>query len=273
MNLALARYLGKAPLAYKYEMDSPNNKKRPRMATPDQPVEMEPECAADYLGLPAVEPPPELPEARFVHFKILYDPSWDYKKICKKFFVNDEKYLCVLEHINRPNTHVHFQGMCLLADATVKNRLTRLAAHHHLRKINPKSRPTSMSCRPVDVKGFQYMAKELKKEYVLAHNGFTLDDLKKLKEDSVMHCTVIKTAVKDRIAGWDEKYIKQILRVSNDDPRLLLDRVGAALFAEQHLGKFDMPEYNAHHTRTSVIRGLMANPHIPVPMKGRLMVL
>lgn len=257
-------------------MELPMSKRRclsPPTEPPTEPVEMEPERPDDYLGLPAVEPPPELPEPRFVHFKILYDPSWDYKKICAKFFLKEEKYLCVLEHINRPNTHVHFQGSCVLADATIKNRLTRLAAHHHLRKINPKSRPTSMSCRPVDVKGFQYMAKELKKEYVLASNLFSLEDLKQLKEDSVLHVKVLKTAVKDQIASWKEDRIKKLLRDCQDDPRTLLEKTGALLCAEQHAGKFDMPEYNAHHTRTSIIRGLYANPHVPIPMKGRLIVL
>lgn len=244
--------------------------KRPRMATPEQPVEMEQECTDDYLGLPAVEPPPELPEPRFVHFKILYDPSWDYKKICAKFFVKEEKYLCVLEHINRPNTHVHFQGSCVLSDATIKNRLTRLAAHHHLRKINPKARPTSMAARPVDVKGFQYMAKELKKEYVLAHNLWVKGELDDLKKASVMHVKVLKTVVRDEIAAFTKKEIDALLRSSADDPRKLVCKTGELLFIKQGQGRFNMPEYNSHHTKASIVRGLQASQFVPDAMKGQL---
>lgn len=259
-------------------MDSPNPNKRARMATPVEPVEMEsgpPEDAAgavEYLGLPAIEPPPELPEPRFVHFKILYDPSWNYKKICQKFFVKDMKYLCVMEHINKPNTHVHFQGSCVLSDATIKNRLTRLAAHHHLRKINPKARPTSMSARPVDVVGFQYMAKELKKEYVLAVHLFTKEELLELKEKSVMHCTKLKTVVKDTVAGWSAQDTRNATGGATDALKALKN-VGRTLFYLQKAGKIEMPEYNPFHTRTSIIRGMLANPHLSDALKGDLITL
>lgn len=239
--------------------------KRARTRTPSpESEEMDPESPEE------VPEAPQLTEPRFYHFKILYDPSWNYAAICKRFFMEEYPYLCVLEHINQPNTHVHFQGTSRLAEPTVKARLTRLAAQHHLRKINPKARPTSMKARAPDVMGFQYMAKELKPNYVLAVNQFTEEDLKELKEKSVMHCAKLKTSVKDFIVNekiphsyWD----------GCKDGNELIQRISVALIKANRDGKIELPEYSKHHTRTSIIRGLLANKDIPAKYKGWLYCL
>lgn len=212
----------------------------------------------------------ELTEPRFYHFKILYDPSWDYKAICKRFFMEDKPYLCVLEHVNQPNTHVHFQGTSRLAPPTVKARLTRLAANHHLRKINPKARPTSMSARPVDVVGFQYMAKELKPNYLLAVNLFTPEELEELKEKSVLHCKKMKTELRDFIA---RKMDFDWTKLSEVPTEQVIQHVTYCLFVAQRKKDIELPEYNKHHTRTSIIRGLLANTRCPDKLKAKLYCL
>lgn len=219
---------------------------------------------------PEVPEAPELDEPRFYHFKILYDPSWNYPALCKRFFLEDHPYLCVLEHINQPNTHVHFQGSSRLQEATVKARLRRLAHKHHLRKLNPKARPTSMKARLPDVTGFQYMAKELKPAYVLAANKFTEKDLEELKEKSVMHCTKLKTTVRDFLA--QEKFHKDHF-IHMKDGNTVVQNTAVALIRHQSAGKIELPEYNKHHTRISIIRGLLANKTVPDNVKGWLYCL
>lgn len=247
-------------------MDSPLPKRQKT-----QSVEMEPSSPDERDGIPELEDAPELPDPRFYHFKILYDQTWDYPKICEKFFMKEHKYLCVLEHVNQPNTHVHFQGMSLLAPPTVKARLTRLVKTHHLRTLNPKCRPASMSARPVDVVGFQYMAKEMKKEYILASNLFTPEELQELKDKSLLHCTKLKTCIKDYIAGLPKATVDIMMQSAS--PNDMIERVGHGLFIAAGQGQIELPEYNKHHTRASVIRGLMANPHLSEKWKGKLYVL
>jgi len=217
----------------------------------------------------SIEDPPPLPEPRFAHFKILYDQTWDYKKICADTFMADQQYLCVLEHVNKPNTHVHFQGMTLLAEPTLKNRITRLVSHHHLRKLNPKCRPSSMSCRPVDVVGFQYMCKEVKPEYVLAMNKFTLEELAELKEKSEMHVKEMQCCVPDEIKSWDREVIHKLTQ-GTQDVSAVIKRATLNLFKKETAGLLKLPKYNKHHTRTSIIRGLLENPHVPLPWKAEL---
>ena len=230
-----------------------------------------PSSPCSSYGLCELEEPPLLPEPIFYHFKILYDQTWDYEKICAKTFMSEHPYLCVLEHLNKPNTHVHFQGMSRIATATMKARITRLVQGHHLRKFNPKCRPASMSARPVDVTGFQYMAKEYKPAHVLARNMFSDEDLVDLKAKSTLHCTAIKTCVRDYVAGFDKDTIDLAMRVETTDA--MINAIGHCLFLGAERGDLDLPEYNKHHTRNSVIRGLLANPHLTVKWKGKLYVL
>ena len=146
-----------------------------------------------------------------VHFKIHYDQTWDYPDICKKFFMEEHPYLCVIEHRNHPSTHVHFQGTSLMAERTVKNKLTNLAKKHHLRKLNPKCKPTSMKARPPTVLGFQYMCKEVKKEHILAINKFTMEKIMEMKEKSDLHVKALKFDTKN--------FITEILDKKFQDPK------------------------------------------------------
>lgn len=258
-------------------MDSPNTHKRARMATPAEPVEMEDDCfpnvsvepvPADYLGLPAEPVQPEIKEPAFYHFKIEYDQSWNYAAICEKMFMKEHPYLCVLEHINRPNTHVHFQGMSMVTENTMRDRLKVLASKHHKRKLCPTARPTSMAKRPVDAVGFQYMAKELRSTYVLAINKFTWKDLKELKEKSVMHCAALKSSLKEVIESWTPTQLTAIIEEKN--PQELIRLTTCFLMQLADKGKIELPEYNPRHTRTSIIRGLLANKHTPLKMRALL---
>lgn len=212
----------------------------------------------------------EIASERFVHFKIKFDQAADYKKMAAGFFSDQHPYLVIVEHLNMANTHVHFQGTSVLTDRAVKARLTRIAKTHPLRKFNPKCRPCSMSCRPVDVVGFQYMCKEYKPAHVLASHMFTEQELQDLKEKSVMHVQAIKTKVTDEIAGWTQKRVMQIQASSGRD---LLYQVAKGLLWLQGKGKFELPNYNAHHTKTSIIRGILANPYFSEALKAELLVL
>lgn len=246
-----------------HEMEEPSPKRQ-------KTLEMEPdEASADECDGVSVE---QLTEPVLYHFKILYDQTWDYKKICDRFFEKTKPYLCVLEHVNQPNTHVHFQGYSTSTHNTVKAKITRLVSKHHLRKLNPKCRPSSMSCRPVDVTGFQYMAKEMKKEYVLASNMFSEEDLQELKENSVLHCTKLKTCVKEFIAGMKASSLRTLCEHAKDVNQLV-NLTGAWLFKASEEKLIELPEYNKHHTRCSVIRGLLAHPDLGISWKGQLYVL
>lgn len=221
-----------------------------------------------------LEDAPELPEPRFYHFKILYDQTWDYKQISADFFMADHPYLCVIEHLNKPNTHVHFQGMSLCAEPTIKNRITRLVSHHHLRKLNPKCRPSSMTARPPDVTGFQYMCKEVKPEYVLAMNQFTMEQLEELKSKSALHCKELKTHVKDLVERFTQREIEKEIHVTKSSNAAdVIRHTGRYLVWGESTGLWTLPPYNRHYTRQSVIEGLRRNPHVPLTVKAELYVL
>lgn len=211
--------------------------------------------------------------AQFYHFKILYDQTWDYAKICKKMFIEEEPYLCVIEHVNQPNTHVHFQGKSYLTQNSMKARITRLVRGHHLRKLNPKCRPASMSVRAPDVVGFQYMAKENKKEYILVRNKFTDEEIAELAAKSVMHCTKLKTVVSDFVKVLSERELRDAVPVGyRGDANRMINAMAVYLFKQQKQGVIELPKYNKHHTRQSVINGLLQNPHLHEDAKAVLWV-
>ncbi len=197
---------------------------------------------------------------RLYHFKILYDQSWDYPALCARIFDPDQPYLCVLEHINQPNTHVHFQGYSKITEDSMRSRLKRLAQKHHLRKLNPKARPTSMVQRAPDEKGFQYMAKEYKPNYVLAVNQFTPEDLAKMKEASSMHCKEIKFNVTEYIRSLPKEDLPKFF--PSTPANEIVDRMGQVLWLHARQNKINLPKYSKHHTRTSIIRGLLDNQHL-----------
>ena len=234
-------------------------------STPE-PVVMEPNfpnvsvdpVPPDYLSLP--EPVQQTKEPVFYHFKVYYDQSWNYAAIAEKLFMNELPYLCVLEHLGMPNTHVHFQGSSMVTENTFRDKLKILASKHHMRKIKPAARPTSMVHRPADVKGFQYMAKEVNVSYVLAINKLTMKDLDELKAKSTLHCQALKVSVRDFVAQIPRDEFIQIMTKSNGNSDIIVKNVGLYLFEAEDKKKIELPEYNKHHTRNSIIRGIIANP-------------
>lgn len=207
----------------------------------------------------------------FFHFKAKYDPFWDYEAICNKTFRSDKPYLCVIEHLNMANTHVHFQGHADLTFGSMRQKLTKLNKTHHLRKFK-NGRNISMKARaPTDV-GFQYMCKEYKPEHVLAKNMFTEEDLMELKAKSTMHVKALKACIPDFIKGWNKADMQAIL-MGIDTTQLLIERCGKALFHCAEKGQIELPKYNKHYTRQSVIQGLLENEHLSISWKGKLYTL
>jgi len=226
------------------------------------PLEVGKDCPADELRDVGSDPEePELETERLYHFKIKYDPAWNYKEICKKFFMSDHKYLCVVEHVGRIGTHVHFQGYSKINENSMKLKIARLVKHHFERTLNPKCRPSSMTCRPPDVKGFQYMAKEAKNEYILAHNMFSKEDMKELVKNSELHCAKLKTEVADYVTNLDRQSIDRIIRNSKDGAGMIQE-ASRILMEHELKGKIELPPPNPRHTRGSIVRGLFANQHM-----------
>jgi len=206
-------------------------------------------------------------EPIFYHFKIIFDQTWDYTAICAKIFVKEKPYLCVKEH-PLTNAHVHFQGYSKLSLPAMRNRLKRLAAKHHLRKENPKCRPTSMSCRPVDVTGFQYMCKELKSKPI-ASNMFSESDLTALKEKSTMHVEHLKTCVRTIIKEFTFSPI-QVKTMNDLEPQALIWKITEFVLEHCERNRIALPDYNPRHTRTSIIRGLLDRPDVSRKLKAKL---
>lgn len=262
-------------------MNDTPNKKRKHMATPE-PVELEEivfpnvcvdPVPADYLSIP--EPTKEIKEPAFYHFKVYYDQSWNYRAIAEKLFMKELPYLCVIEHLGMPNTHVHFQGSSMLTEGSFRNNLKILASKHHMRKIKPTARPTSMVHRPADAIGFQYMAKELNTSYVLAVNKFTWKDLEELKAKSTLHCQVLKVSVSDFIAEIEKHHFMRLIVSSTGitrDANAVILQTAKLLFEAEDKGKIKLPPYSKHHTRNSIINGLIRNPACPRPLKAELYI-
>lgn len=208
-------------------------------------------------------------EPQFRHFKALFDYTWDHKKIAEKLFCPDHPYLVVKEHLNKPNTHVHFQGMSLLTENAFRRKVGRLAKKHVLRKDAPRCRPTSMSCRPVDVKGFQYMAKELTPASVLASNMFSMEQLAELKEKSVMHVKELKMAVPHIIAQMPKEEIEELYR-RRKSTREFLNEVIAFMLKGEEQGRWVLPEYNEQFFRKSVIKGLWLRKDLPRQLRAEI---
>lgn len=245
--------------------------------TATEPVEMEadyfPNVSAacvpeNYLELP--EPAVEIKEPAFYHFKVLYDQSWNYSAIAEKLFMKEHPYLAVIEHLGMPNTHVHFQGMSMCKEESFRNKLKILASQHHLRKIKPAARPTSMVHRPADATGFQYMAKEVNVSYVLAVNKFTMKDLEELKAKSVLHCQALKVSVRDFVAGIPRDKFNELIGKGAGEPDRTVKYISLYLFEAEDKKEIQLPEYNKHHTRNSIVRGILANPACPRKLKAIL---
>jgi len=202
-------------------------------------------------------------EPRLEHFKVEFDPSWDYEAIARSLFLPDKKILVVGENFTK-NKHVHFQGYTDLAERTFNNKRQKLAEKHCTRdKTNimyrPNARPISAAKRAVTEVGFQYMCKEPPS----AHNPifsilFTPEELAELH-----------AASKDLV---EKKKFKTIDFIhENMEP----ERVAKALDKEscnhvwtkalQRVAK-EMRANNkliSQHTRRDIVNGLFSHPSCP----------
>jgi len=157
-------------------------------------------------------PSPELletTEPAHYHFKVMYDPSWDYDAICQKIYDKDKPYLAVLEHLST-NAHVHFHGTSNYAARTVKNYVSSLAKKHHLRKLDPKCRPAKMSSKETNEMGFQYIAKEVNISYIKARNLFTDEEIHELKKKSQEYVHKLKFNTTEIVKQIFEQYAKRL---------------------------------------------------------------
>jgi hypothetical protein len=50
----------------------------------------------------------------------------------------------------------------------------------------------------------------------------------------------------------------------------ILESIGSVLFLHAHAGKITLPKWRQHHTRISMIRGLLDNEHLDDNLKARL---
>jgi hypothetical protein len=209
---------------------------------------------------------PKLDGPRLRHLVAKFDPNWDYQAVCRKFFEKDMKYLATLEHLTT-NAHVHMQGYSRLADTSFAKKITRLAATHWQCKMSKGKRPVKQMRRPADCVGFQYMMKELKPP--LVNNGFTQEELEDMKRKTTLVVHGLKTVVKDYVSGAPDDFIKIALEKSKDKEQLI-QVTTRWLFQQQEEGLIELPEYSAHHTRTSIIRGLLKHPKMPRNWKADL---
>lgn len=209
---------------------------------------------------------PSVDGPRLRHLVAKFDQNWDYKAICKKLFEKDMKYLATVEHLST-NAHVHMQGYSRLEDTSFAKKITRLAATHWIRKMCNGKRPVKQMKRPADVKGFQYMMKELKPP--LVNNLFTMEELEEMKRNTTLYVNTLKTVVKDHIAEMPVDMLNKMLEKSKTVQELIRF-TSRWLITQEREGLIKLPEYNAHHSRTSIIRGLRAHPALPDNWKGDL---
>lgn len=246
------------------------------MQSPTKRARLDLETSSTCSSVPELSPdvPEELLEQpRFYHFKIKYDQSWDYPDICKKFFMQTQPYLCIIEHLNEANTHVHFQGMSIYAERTVKARLNRLARQHHLRKFSKGCRPCSMRAREPDVVGYQYMCKEVKPEHILDMNMFTMEDIFELKKKSTMHVKELMCKIIDLVRDIPKSVIDKWFITKSTTPDQVIKEASRHLIARELRGEIKLPKYHRHHNRSSFVEGLRQNEHIPASLKGDLFCL
>lgn len=206
---------------------------------------------------------------KLYHFKALYDQLWDYPKICKKFFLSEHPYLCVKEHA-MTNSHVHFQGYSMCEESSFRKKMSTLGKTHYLKDENPHCRPCSMAKRTVNDVGFQYMCKEIKTP--LAVNMFTPEDLVDMKTRSTMLVKEMKTCLIEYIKSIPYPELDHYLKRANNGNELI-QYCTYVLVNHQQDGKLTLPDYNARHTRTSIIRGLLALPQLPLKQKAMLYCL
>ena len=130
-----------------------------------------------------------------VHFVVNpHCPNIDYEKLATDIFGN-QRCLIMLE--KKPGWHVHVQGE-LLDGYDIDSYLTKLAAAHSKRKIDPNCRPVKKRKRPVDEVGYAYLTKHDDSE-LLYSNGFDDEELIELKRFSDQRREEVKQSMAKHI--------------------------------------------------------------------------
>jgi len=205
----------------------------------------------------------------FEHFKASHDPAWDYEKICKDMFREDEKYLCVLEKVST-NPHVHFQGTPRDPPKVQDRKRKALAETHYKRALQPLCHPIKKAKRAVDEIGFQYINKAIvAPQYILARNGFTDQELADLQAKSKDHVNQLKYSVTEWVLDLPVEKIVGFWQRHEDVNKLLRD-VCEEMFEASDRGELEIPKYNRKYSRDSVINGLTQNKSLPKRLRAAL---
>lgn len=128
-----------------------------------------------------------------VHFKCMYDPSWDYPAIARDLF-GGGKCLVVAEKL-ATNAHVHFQGYTELSERQVERHINALGKTHFQKLVDPNARPLKRARRDVDETGFQYLCKEDRPP--LYSQGISEEEFASLRGASTALVTKLKTGMRD----------------------------------------------------------------------------
>jgi len=153
------------------------------------------------------------PVYRLEHFKVNYDPTWDYEGVAESMF-DGPRILVMPEKKLMIGHHVHFQGYTSYSQRTFVNMRGKLALKHYTRTTepkNPNSRPCSAGGKASDETGFQYMCKEGIKP--LYSKGFTQAELEELQAKSDAHVEKLKVALEEYLRDewkkkWPEAYVR-----------------------------------------------------------------
>lgn len=145
-------------------------------------------------------------EGTLRHFKVPYDPNFDWEAAAVKVFHASQKYLVMAEKLET-NGHVHFQGYFQFGDSLFeKNQAEAFKTHYYKTdaRISKNKHLIRNVKREVTETGFQYMVKEAEWErHILASNGWTLEDLQALHDQSEHHVRDLKRKLRDHLHAID----------------------------------------------------------------------
>ena len=101
---------------------------------------------------------------------------------------------------------------------------------------------------------------------------FTEEQLIEMKARSTMKIKEYQTCVADYIKNIPFEEFATILCMDMDGPTII-EKTTQLLFEHADAGKLALPKYNARHTRTSIIRGIMEHPRMPAETRASVYCL
>lgn len=143
------------------------------------------------------------------HFKVCYDSSLDYQRICEDVFDRELPALAVLEKVHS-NAHVHIQGTTTLSDKAFDKALDDWSESHFKRRLKSGARPVKQTRGVVDKIGFQYMCKEASPT-VLYKQHITDDEIAEMHHASDEHVVEMKNSLKRKLHELDQELSPQAL--------------------------------------------------------------